>query len=66
MAIVTIAGKCSDLCFTSFLGIHHHGYVPNIPGIGGGDYIEIEIENETGKIVGWKPLTIETYKEAIE
>lgn len=35
------------------------GYVPRISGLGGGDYIRLSIENETGKIIGWKPITEE-------
>ena len=30
------------------------GYVPSGFGIGGGDYIELEIDFETGQILNWK------------
>lgn len=43
----------------------HDGYVPNIPAIGGGDYFEMEIDNDTGKIMGWTPLTPEKIKSII-
>lgn len=39
------------------------GYVPNFPDIGGGDYVEIEVDLKTGKLVGFTPLTDE---EALE
>jgi hypothetical protein len=60
---VSIYGKVSDMCIITlldekrFLIEEHVGYVPPFPAIGGsGDYIEIEVENETGKIVDWKPI----------
>jgi len=40
------------------------GYVPYIAAIGGGDYIVIDIDNETGKVVGWVPLTEDELREA--
>ena len=57
--IIEISGKCSDMA--SFrcddAGVEGFGYAPYIQAIGGGDYIRMSIDNETGKIVGWKPLT---------
>ena len=38
--------------------LDHHGYMPHI-GIFGGDQTELEIDNETGQIIGWKPITQE-------
>jgi hypothetical protein len=53
------------MCVAEFQGIEHDGYVPDIPAIGEyGDYIRLEIDNETGKIIGWEPLTTESFKEA--
>lgn len=57
--ILSITAKCSDLCNVSFQGIEHDGYVPENIGIGGGDYIELSIDIETGQIQDWKPLTEE-------
>lgn len=65
MSKVFISAKCSDLCFMEFEGIEHDGYVPDIPALGGGDYVALEIDNETGVIQGWKPLTKKSFKEAI-
>jgi hypothetical protein len=42
--------------------LDHDGYVPDFF-FGGGDYIELTIDNETGKIEGWKPITVEQIKE---
>ena len=64
MSNIYITTKCSDGCLVEFENISHHGYGPNIPGIGGEDYIQLEIDNDTGMVIGWKPLTIESFKEA--
>ena len=57
MKILKIHAKCNDACRTTFtdgLGeIAHQGYVIRELGIGGGDYIKLEIDVETGKIVNW-------------
>lgn len=37
-------------------------YVPYGFGIGGGDYLELTIDVETGKVVGWNP---EAFKKAL-
>lgn len=65
--IISIGGKVSDLSYlvAKEAGVDHDGYVPYIKGIGGGDYIEIEIDNDTGKIVGWVPLTVEELREKV-
>lgn len=60
---VYVNAKCSDCCYISLedkngLSLEEHqGYVLNIPGLGGGDYIELEIDNETGVIKNWVPIT---------
>ena len=50
-----VNGKVSDCCFVSFPnGKQHDGYVPQNIGLGeDSDYIELEIDIETGKIQGW-------------
>jgi hypothetical protein len=55
-----IVAKCSDLCFVSLLNgadetiAEHKGYVPDfMPGEHYGDYIEIDIDLETGRIRNW-------------
>jgi hypothetical protein len=57
---ITISGKCSDMFGATLYDENddcigqYDGYVPDI--FGGGDYIELEIDIETGKIVGWENI----------
>lgn len=52
--IMNVQAKCSDMCFIRYPGDKEHdGYVPSNIGIGGGDYLDFEIDIDTGKIVGW-------------
>lgn len=37
----------------------HDGYAPQIGSFSGGDYTGFVIDNETGKIENWKPITKE-------
>lgn len=68
-----INAKCSDLFSASlydndgrFLG-DYNDYVPRGLGIGGGDYVEMTINLETGQIEDWIPLTDEyEVKEALK
>jgi hypothetical protein len=62
--ILTVSGKVSDMCgiglYDTFLNktvLSHDGYVPEGLGIGGGDYLEFDIDVQTGCILSWKPLT---------
>ena len=41
--ILSVMGKCSDRSRTSYDGSEKDGYVPEIPGIGGGDYMAISV-----------------------
>ena len=51
---MSISAKCSDLCSITYpSGAAHDGYVPEDIGIGGGDYLEIEIDIDTGKVIDW-------------
>lgn len=67
---IRINGKVSDMCGIIFMEdgmyIEHDGYVPDNLGFGGGDYINLVIDNETGRIEGWKPLSWKQIKEAVE
>lgn len=52
--ILSVQAKCSDLCHVSYPnGKESDGYVPEAIGIGGGDYIELKIDIETGQVQGW-------------
>jgi hypothetical protein len=62
MRLLKLCAKCSDLCGISFQNgtgkIHESdGYVPENINIGGGDYVELDIDMETGQIQNWKPVT---------
>ena len=59
--IISISGKCSDLCFAELrdengsLIVYGQGYVPDfMPEIHYGDYIILDIDFVTGKIVNWE------------
>jgi hypothetical protein len=69
MRILTISGKTSDLCFTRLkidgkTIAERDGYVPLDIGLGDdGDYIDLAVDLDTGKIVGWKvPSTAKVVK----
>jgi hypothetical protein len=60
---ISISAKCSDL-FTATAHSEHgtvgdyDGYVPDfMPGKHYGDYVTLDIDIETGKILNWKPPT---------
>ena len=59
---IQLMAKCSDCCSIILIRdgekiAEHDGYVPNF--LGGGDYIELDINAETGQILNWKPPTLE-------
>ncbi|MNI67733.1 hypothetical protein D3C73_1233800 [compost metagenome] len=67
---IVLMAKTRDACNVQVLDndgdrIYHidGDYVPYGFGIGGGDYLELTIDIETGKVVGWNP---ETFKKAFE
>lgn len=65
---IRIVAKCSD-CFGMKVletELEYNGEVPRNIGIGGGDYVRLTIDNDTGKIEGWKPLTQEQLEEVAE
>jgi len=62
--IIKLIAKCNDLCFLDLfkdgeLIAGHEGYVPPwlTDPLWGEDYVYIDIDNDTGRIVGWKPIT---------
>jgi hypothetical protein len=64
MGILSISAKSSDLNSISFKDKNgkiteggDYSYVPNNIGIGGGDYVELDIDMETGQILNWKPVS---------
>lgn len=62
MTVLKISAKCSDLCSAvlvrdgKMLG-ESDGYVPSIMPNGGGDYVDLDIDIETGTILNWKVPT---------
>jgi hypothetical protein len=61
---ISITAKCSDM-FSAVLRENgktlgtYEGYVPKFfPGEHYGDYVELEIDAETGRILNWKKPTI--------
>ena len=60
MQVISINAKCSDLFSASLTKDGHHvgeydGYVPDfMPGQHYGDYVELQIDVDTGKILNWK------------
>jgi hypothetical protein len=64
MGTLRIQAKCSDLCFSTYLNnkgkvlAEKDGYVPQGLNISDdSDYVEIDIDIQTGQIQRWKPLT---------
>lgn len=63
---ISISGKCSDMFSMGVYDANgceiydHEGYVPSFFPQGGGDYISLEIDLETGKILNWTPPTSDT------
>ena len=59
---LTLVAKCSDQCSVAARGVGHgvlaenNGYVPGfMPGEHYGDYVQLEIDVATGRILNWKP-----------
>ena len=73
MGILSISAKSSDLNSISFKDKNgnvteggDYSYVPENIGIGGGDYVEMDIDTETGQILNWKKLTDAQVVKAIK
>ena len=73
MGILSISAKSSDLNSIHFKAkngkvtkSNDYAYVPKGISIGGGDYVELSIDTETGQIIGWKPISDEDVIEAIK
>ena len=59
---ILFGAKCSDMFNSEFQGVEYDGYVKLI---GSGDYVDIEVHAETGKIKDWEPITLDDYKNAV-
>jgi len=66
---ISISAKCSDLCFSELKNndtvvAEHNGYVPALmPGKHYGDYVMLDIDLDTGRILNWKKPSVETVEE---
>ena len=70
---IFVTAKCSDLCHVSFFDEDKNkvgerdDYVPDfMPEEHYGDYVELEIEIATGKILNWKVPTQKELKGSIQ
>ena len=70
---VHISAKCSDLCFTQIedengnMIAEHDGYVPAfMPDQHYGDYVSLEIDIATGKILNWRTDASAQIKEFVK
>jgi len=67
---VRLGAKASDMFDIEFISAKYRksgdGYAPDIKGLCGGDYLDVEIDNATGKIVGWVPIEAEEVDELLE
>ena len=64
--ILSLSAKCSDLCFATLGTEEKDGYVPCDLGIGGGDYVEIQLCLDCGQLQGKFPIKKNTLKEEDE
>lgn len=64
MYTIIVRGKCSDMCSFDVVDaddnvvLELEGYVPSGVGIGGGDYLRLKIDIETGQIVNWDAASV--------
>jgi hypothetical protein len=71
---ITISAKCSDLCYATLrdaignqIGEDHDGYVPKwMPDEHYGDYVMLDIDVETGRILNWKTPTEAQLRETFK
>ena len=70
--VLSIYAKCSDCCASTLKDQNgneikeHDGYVPSfMPGEHYGDYIILDIDLDTGKILNWKAPDAEEIEEWI-
>ena len=66
---IHINAKCADLCYAELKDeegaviAEHDGYVPDLMPEDGGDYVDIEIDLETGTILNWKRPNAKTIEK---
>lgn len=72
-AVIKISAKCSDLFGADFFDAEgneiagYNGYVPKFfPDEHWGDYVRLDIELATGKILNWKPPSLSEINAALK
>lgn len=69
--VFKMCAKCSDCCGGDLIdkdGMvlkQHDGYVPGFFPGGGGDYVELDIDIDTGQILNWRKPSAEQIEEFI-
>lgn len=65
MGTISFVAKCSDM-FNAELsdGREYEGYVPGF--LGGGDYVRLTVDLDTGQIVGWQKPSQEDLDEMFQ
>lgn len=63
MKTFEFTAKCSDMFDAATNMGYYDGYVPYNLGIGGGDYISIQVDIETGRIIGWNKEAVIKFME---
>ena len=63
--LMSIDAKSSDLNFVEVphLDVEHDGYAPNIPGVCGGDYVNLTFCLDCGQIQNFKTVDDDKLKE---
>ncbi len=69
---IHFTAKCSDCCFTEVKDekgnvlAEHDGYVPDFMPDEGGDYVTLDIDIATGRILNWRKDVAEQIETFIE
>ena len=73
MKVLRISAKCSDLFNADLtidgkpVGQNYDGYVPDfMPGEHYGDYVQLDIDVDTGKIINWRKPTQAQLKQTFK
>ena len=53
--VLSLNGKTADMCCSRFKGERRDDYPPRVKGLGGGDYISVEVCLECGQVQGEWP-----------
>ena len=62
---MSITAKSDDRNSITHGGVDRTGYVPNLPGLGGGDYLRIDFCLDCGKLFGDFPISDQDVEDAL-